>query len=279
MTGDEFKTWLTDYTMKFPSVARWLHNLGEEHDRGIRRAWLDTLRDVPLRDAMRVTLGMARGDLDRVGSFDHEIEQTAVVIRRAARRLEAAAAAARHEPASADEDLYYRYRAGVLPASALRGRSIVEEYQRLEMSGMSKADIAHKLFPIGEPDPYNQPRYRCLDCRDIRRVTVWSYEAMAAWRAGRLASCTHRSMTGPCCCEAARIHLYDPKGPKPRGNVWPIGCEYSPDRFCKSDDFYSEEAIERFGRWCKEYFDVLEAKRHGQAPALPYKDDGEEFPP
>lgn len=256
MTGPQFESWLRDYAAKFPSILKWLEGLGEAGDLAMRQLWFETLSDVDFRDAMRISLAMAKGELERVGSFDHEREQTAVVIRRAVWR------AGDHRRAVENESdtlvaSYARYQ----PAPngrppGLQGRSLLEEYSRLIASGLTREQVAARLFPIGPPDPFAR-RYKCKTCLDRGRVTVWSYEAMAAWRVGRLAACHHREMVGPCCCERGLVHIYDPtKAARPRGNVWPAGCEYSPDRFCLvyMDNAYHEEAIERFGRWCAEWF-------------------------
>lgn len=94
MTQPEFNSWWRDLTTRFPSMASWFTRLQPvaggsqvEHQRRLLQTWFDVLKDVPLADAMEVNAQMQRGDLEAIGGFDSEKEQTPNVVRRRARQL------------------------------------------------------------------------------------------------------------------------------------------------------------------------------------------------
>lgn len=266
MNAQQFESWWLDYAAKFPSVAVWLEKLaeklGDSAADGQLSIWRETLAEVPLRDALRISHAMAVGDLEPIGTYDSDRESTARIIKRAWLATRPAEKK-RRDPTPP-------------PRSSKRLKGVrpiweaVEQVERLIRSGRTRGEALNEVCGGEgfEPDDFYGRRYCCPVCEDEGLVQVWSYRAMKAARDDPelLESpgfCSPE--VAPCDCREGRkrVWLGDSLPPRKWSGWTSESALYSEDRYFRWNGG-GEEQREDFVQWATAYWDRVEAGRVAQ---------------
>lgn len=272
MTQPEFDRWIRDYCGKFPATAAWLNALGETIKGTQLALWCEVLARVEFRDAMAVSLRMARGDLERVGAFDSDREQTALIVKRAC------AIVARERTPGPRQTLDEPIQPPSANPGAFQG-SFFGAYMRLIESGLSHAQATEKL--AGTPDVRHA--YRCLICCDRGLVQCYHPKVIEKILAGHdLEKVSKYSIWPACKCKAGDKYTWN-EGDRSHGMQRHASVRYTEGRYCAvgADDVNGEESLaflRVYVDWVKTMQEEREAaKLAAAAPAhaqrgLPYKD-------
>lgn len=258
MTQSEFDRWLHDYCAKFPSVAKWLNELPADFKDAQKRLWAECLAGTDFREAMRVTLRMAKGELERVGTFPSDMEETGVRIARAVLRgLDQQAKLERlDQPELFNEPPPRRRYEG----------SFLENWQRLKASGLTGAQVMDRLFG---PCKYVD-KFKCLVCRDTGLAEVWQPATVQLLLHGHNVR-EIRRYTGcvACQCPTGAWYIWNREGNEPRHNWWEESARYTPDRYCLlvNADSHSDEALANLVAWVEQLKVRIDARRRAQLEA------------
>lgn len=213
MTRDEFQGWWEFHCARFPDSAAWLNDKGPTLKATIKEAWAEALRDVAPEDAREVTRRMVSGEEPPIPGYERE--QTASIVRKAAKRL-----AGERSSKTLSEAESVRWKRSPsqpeIPAGSL-GRALHRARQLCVQEGMKPSDAVYQVvsempdaFP--EDNPTDKRRwYRCHLCRDTGSVNVWSAEAYRLAKSGTLTG-KEPYLVDACFCSCPR----GDHGPNPR---------------------------------------------------------------
>lgn len=254
MDRQEFVQWWDDYAGKFPATAMWVQKLGEQAERTLLVTWADALARTPLAAALEVNQLMSLGELEPVGAFDWQREQTAIMVRREASEITYRREKRVTSPGMVDPPT---------PTGDRGGPSLGERV--MTMMSLVKRGVPRDKAMAQAMEGYECPSsdwertYACPDCLDTGFVTVWHFLSVRAARKD-LSLLDHqryrRSMAVPCHCERGMVHVWQEDGPPPKD--WD-GWEdrrmvYDPDRFCKFGSTSDPDHLMKFVDWCGEFF-------------------------
>lgn len=180
MNREEFDNWAKDFGARFPQTRTWLQQIPDA--KATVDVWRSVLADVTADEVSLVTMRLSAGDLPPIAAYERE--QTAATIRRHVLEIRSRHTELenkrhlRNDGLPMEECLPRMTQAGFSCLEALRGI-------RQDMAGgMSKEDAQAKWLP--ETPNEQQPRYRCLDCKDSGLRKVWAIRSMTAAKENRL---------------------------------------------------------------------------------------------
>ena len=264
MTPHEFATWWRGYAQAFPSVSKWINDLGDSAKPQLR-LWAETLEDVPLREAMAITRAMATDRMPAIGSFDSDREATARIIRRAVLAKLGAEKRDRKE-----RDLLER--PTVLPIGAVatdqQGRPVTLRDMLRIVSGLRNAgrtaeqarDELNRTLVWRDDFDFQRDAHDCFACQDRGTVEVWRPDlvqvAIATPQTLLDNPRLRRSCAAPCSCQEGMRRIWTDASPPPKGWAgWRSKLTaYSSERMCRvTDPGLGDEETLRFVDWCVVY--------------------------
>lgn len=206
MTREEFTSWLTEYKAAFPQTGKWIDELPAR--KATLGLWYETtFVNLELCDCQAVTRRMLKGD-DEPGEA-YERDQLPQMIASYAgharnRRLSG--------PKSEFVPEYVEAQAGKKKFDLIGICTKIWD----AMKGGASADEACATH-LPKTNPEDEPRYRCLDCRDTGLVNVWHVTAMLAAKQGKFDKRRHTTnCVIRCRCVAGNKYpshelIYDPE--------------------------------------------------------------------
>ncbi len=239
MTGAEFTQWLRRYSQAYPSVSRWLNELGPTMRDAQITLWQGLLADIEFGDALLVIDRMTRGVIASVGGFDTDREQTGRVVRDAAKAI----------AYERRLDLERQREAQVVarPFSTASAFKALDRVNALVKAGRTMAQALDEIF-ADEPDDDVTNAYRCLTCRDVGVVSVYTARTVDEVRRTGTAGILKTYVT-PCCCSKGRTWVVDNE-PLPRGK-WHSSARYDSRAYCLRGNGSRDEELEAIRRWLK----------------------------
>lgn len=249
MTPDEYREWVADYFRKFPSVGRWFREIPEDYADEQHRAWLRTFSVVEFAEAIAVSSAMADGSLARVGSFDNQIEETAIVVRRHVMRERAIRERPRNGPA-----IVVDRRPNHFPAGAIYRRVL-----ELKDRGVSRDAIVERVMADIPPTSRRPLTFDCPACLDSGTLDVWSYSSLLLARdePDRLEKPeSRRIMAVACSCDRGSARTWQHDGEPPESwRGFTARTTYDSARFCLAPpDLSTREALDGFLEWAGKYW-------------------------
>lgn len=164
MTSSEFNQWYDQYCAAFPGTMEFVERGG--NPKITLGFWFKVLEPFSLDVANTATMRMLAGHDEAVPVVDRATtpKHVADVCQRIVDRHKLTTLPKSSEPQYSDQE----------PAQ-WDGREICRKLMACAANGGDVEALSRRLMPI---DPENEPRYRCLWCRDRGRLTVWSPHTM-----------------------------------------------------------------------------------------------------
>lgn len=221
MTNNEFQTWLTDFTAAFPGIGEWIERLPAK--RATMRHWFENVFvNIELADAWAVTRRMFKGEDSAVEAYDREKLPQIVA---------ALASRARDRRLNPTGEFVPEY---VEAGNRKKKFDLIGICSKI-LNAMKGGSSAHEACAIHLPpiDEEDQPRYRCLTCRDTGMVNVWHVTAMHAARHGKFDRRRHSSpCVIRCNCDA--------------GNRYPaFALTFDPNKWLPCSNYMRQEEIDK----------------------------------
>ena len=190
MNNKEFNIWFTDFCAAYPWAIEFV-NKADAAGQGEATLghWLAVLETHTLSDAKEATRLMLSGVEPEVDQYNR-----AALPRHVASICGRLVAGRNRVPQPKFE----------APANPVQwdSREIVRQLQECAEAGGDVAALAARLMPLDDDD---QPKYRCLTCKDTGMVTCWHPDSMKLAAQGRLTpglSCYRTAVV--CSCAAGK---------------------------------------------------------------------------
>lgn len=228
MNQQEFRNWIKEYGLAFPTIADWLETRDDPAE--TLKRWEMALASTDAEDAGEVLRRMIVGDIDAPLRFEAR-DQTAIIVKREAAKLRGDRR--RRTAKTYDRPMPSRHGGTFTPLRVLieRAERIGKQLKTGNLSqdahDLQLESICHEARKGGS----ESRRYRCGDCHDSGLIICWHVRSVAVFRAkGELLPGSMHAMSLACGgCEAGRV-FWIPESEGGRRNPMP---RYDSRKHCR----------------------------------------------
>lgn len=230
MTGEETIDFVRKYSAAFPSFGEWLRAL--PNSQATIDTWKKTLASTPMAYALQVLDLMLEGKRDVPTGWERDL--TALKVRAYAERLviderrrSENRAPARDERGMQDRGagLVSHMREAVRVGERVKAAGVDELFSRQRMS-----ELLNAVRSLREDQ---EPRLRCVTCRDTGIVEIWHPKHVAEHKKGRLTK-PYKTAVAACGCVAGKRYG-EPLGVVAGKQI--VACvKYDPSKDCAIDN-------------------------------------------